>query len=239
MGAFQSSNPLPHTTLWEGPQGPSARNGMHPAAPHPPSEGRRRLRLVRRRTPGRPLGASDSDLINQISNADTGAMKSLYARHQLRVFRFIKRMVRNPAIAEEVTNEVFLEVWRGARSFQGRSTVTTWLLAIARKRALNVLRKRREENWDEEDAHRIPDEQDDPEVASQKAGKSAILRQCAEALSPLHREIIDLVYFHEMSVRQASEVLDVPEGTVKARLFKARKKLHVALTAAGVDRGWP
>ncbi|MEO1158905.1 MAG: sigma-70 family RNA polymerase sigma factor [Pseudomonadota bacterium] len=183
--------------------------------------------------------ADDRDLMARISNADAAAMKTLFARHQLRVFRFIERIVRNPAIAEEVTNEVFLEVWRGARNFQGRSSASTWILAIAHNRSLNVLRKRRELCWNEDHAAQIPDLQDDPEVASQKAGKSALLRKCADALAPLHREIIDLVYYHEMSIREASEVLSVPEGTVKARLFNARKKLQALLTAAGVDRGWP
>ncbi|WP_337660053.1 sigma-70 family RNA polymerase sigma factor [Anderseniella sp. Alg231-50] len=184
-------------------------------------------------------GADDRDLMARISNADAAAMKTLFARHQLRVFRFIERILRNPAIAEEVTNEVFLEVWRGARNFQGRSSASTWILAIAHNRSLNVLRKRRELCWNEDHAAQIPDLQDDPEVASQKAGKSALLRKCADALAPLHREIIDLVYYHEMSIREASNVLNVPEGTVKARLFNARKKLQALLTAAGVDRGWP
>ena len=67
-------------------------------------------------------GADDRDLMARISNADAAAMKTLFARHQLRVFRFIERILRNPVIAEEVTNEVFLEVWRGARNFQGRSS---------------------------------------------------------------------------------------------------------------------
>lgn len=181
----------------------------------------------------------DRDLMARIANADAAAMKTLFAQHQLRVFRFVERILRNPAIAEELTNEVFLEVWRGARNFQGRSSVTTWILAIAHNRSLNVLRKRRELSWNEDDAAQIPDHQDDPEVASQKAGKSALLRKCSDALAPLHREIIDLVYYHEMSIREASEVLNVPEGTVKARLFNARKKLQELLTAAGVDRGWP
>jgi len=184
-------------------------------------------------------GADDCELMARISDADATAMKTLFARHQLGVFRFVERILRNPAIAEELTNEVFLEVWRGARNFQGRSSVSTWILAIAHNRSRNILRKRRELCWDEHRAEQIPDQQDDPEVASQKADKSALLRKCSDALAPLHREIIDLVYYHEMSIREASEVLSVPEGTVKARLFNARKKLQELLTAAGVDRGWP
>ena len=226
--------------------------GPAPAATEQPAQRRSRCEDVRQPQAGRDTLPStrparetaddaghDRKLMVRIAHSDAAAMKTLFARHQVGVFRFVERMLRNPAIAEELTNEVFLEVWRGARNFQGRSSVTTWILAIAHKRALNVLRKRRELNWDEDDAAQIPDQQDDPEVASQKAGKAVLLRKCADALAPLHREIIDLVYYHEMSIREASDILNVPEGTVKARLFNARKKLQVLLTAAGVDRGWP
>ena len=73
----------------------------------------------------------------------------------------------------------------------------------------------------------------------QKADKSAILRRCIDALSPEHKGIIDLVYYHEMSISEASEVLQIPENTVKTRMFYARKRLSELLEAAGVDRGWP
>ncbi len=184
-------------------------------------------------------GTDDRLLMSRIADADEAAMKVLFTRYQARVFGFIRRIMRNDAVAEELTNEVFLEVWRGARNFQGRSSVTTWLLSIAHHRSLNVLRKRREQGWNEEAASQMPDLRDDPEVAVQKADKGAVLRDCSNALSPIDREIIDLVYFHEMSIREAGEVLNVPEGTVKARLFKARKRLAALLDAAGVDRGWP
>ena len=183
--------------------------------------------------------ADDNELMALIASADEAAMRTLFIRHQSRVFCFINRMLRNEAVADELANEVFLEVWRGARNFQGRSSATTWLLAIAHNRSVNVLRKRHEQAWNEDDATQLPDLHDDPEVVTQKADKGALLRKCSDALSPLHREIIDIVYYHEMTIKEASEVLAVPEGTVKARLFKARKRLEELLEAAGVDRGWP
>ncbi len=199
------------------------------------------LPLRAKRKGGRVMyeSADDNHLMARIARADETAMETLFTRHQGRVFGFIHRILRNDALAEELTNEVFMEVWRGARNYQGRSSATTWVLSIAHYRSLNVLRKKREQNWDEDDAIQIADERDDPEVAAQKADKGAILHKCSNALSPMHREIIDLVYFHEMSIKEASEVLDVPEGTVKTRLFKARKRLEELLDEAGVDRGWP
>ena len=85
----------------------------------------------------------------------------------------------------------------------------------------------------------IADTDDDPEVVAQKADKSVQLRRAMDQLSPEHREIIDLVYYHEMSIAEVSEVVRIPENTVKTRMFYARKRLSEILKTAGVDRGWP
>jgi RNA polymerase sigma-70 factor, ECF subfamily len=183
--------------------------------------------------------ADDRALITGIAAKDQRALRSLIARHQLRVFRFATRIVRDSTIAEEVTNEVFLEVWRNAEKFEGRSSPGTWLLSIAHNRAVSVLRKRREQSWDEDKANEIADTNDNPEVAAQKNDKGAVMRRCLDGLSAEHREIIDLVYYHEQSIAEVSAVLGIPDATVKTRMFYARKKLSELLKAAGVDRGWP
>ena len=85
----------------------------------------------------------------------------------------------------------------------------------------------------------IEDTSDDPEVAVQKKDTSAALRKCLTALSSDHREIVDLVYYHEKSVEEVAEIVGIPENTVKTRLFYARKKLADLLKAAGIERGWP
>jgi RNA polymerase sigma-70 factor (ECF subfamily) len=113
------------------------------------------------------------------------------------------------------------------------------MLAIAHHRAVSSLRKRREESWDENAAAALADTADNPEVAAQKVDKGAILRRCLDELSPEHRGIIDLVYYHEMSIAEVGEVLKVPENTAKTRLFYARKRLSQLLKQAGIDRGWP
>ena len=92
---------------------------------------------------------------------------------------------------------------------------------------------------DDEAANAIEDTSDDPEVAVQKKDTSAALRKCLTALSPEHREIVDLVYYHEKSVEEVAEIVGIPENTVKTRLFYARKKLAELLKAAGIERGWP
>ena len=183
--------------------------------------------------------ASDEVLIARIAGGDQLAMQVLFARHHVRVFRFIVRLVRNDATAEDLISEVFLEIWRNAGKFEGRSAVSTWMLSIARFKALSALRKRTEDELDDETAAAIEDQADDPEVTVAKKDKGAALRDCLNALSAEHREVIDLVYYHEKSVEDVAKIVGIPEATVKTRMFYARKKLSELLRAQGIDRGWP
>jgi len=166
-------------------------------------------------------------------------MQVLFARHQVRVYRFVLRFVGNQAVAEDLISEVFLDVWRQADRFEGRSAVSTWLLGIARFKALSSMRRKPDEELDEETAGAIEDSSDDPEVAVQKKDKGAALRKCLQTLSPEHQEVINLVYYHEKSVEEVAEIVGIPEATVKTRMFYARKRLSELLKAAGIDRGWP
>jgi RNA polymerase sigma-70 factor (ECF subfamily) len=186
-----------------------------------------------------PGAAPDEELLKRIAGRDEPALRLLFGRYRVAVFRFLVRRVRIEAVAEELTNEVFVEVWRHAGNYEGRSSVTTWILSIARNRAASLLRKRRDEALDDEQAAAVPDDADDPEVTAQKGDKAAAIRRCMDRLSAEHREIVDLVYYHEMSVAEVAEIVRIPEATVKTRMFYARKKLSELLREAGVDRGWP
>ena len=182
---------------------------------------------------------SDEVLIGRIANGDRLAMQVLYARHHVRVFRFVVRLVRDEATAEDLISEVFLDVWRQAGRFEGRSAVSTWMLAIARFKALSALRRRPDQELDEETAGAIEDPSDDPAAVLEKKDQSALLRKCLTGLSAEHREIIDLVYYHEKSVEEVAQIVGIPENTVKTRMFYARKRLAELVKAAGIDRGWP
>lgn len=183
--------------------------------------------------------SSDEVLIARIARGDRLAMQVLFARHHVRVYRFVLRLVRNEATAEDLISEVFLDVWRQAAKFEGRSAVSTWLIGIARFKALSALRRKPEEELDEETAGAIEDRSDDPEVTLAKKDKGSVLRECLTRLSAEHREIIDLVYYHEKSVEEAAGIVGIPEATVKTRMFYARKKLSELLQERGLDRGWP
>jgi len=181
----------------------------------------------------------DEVLIGRIANGDRLAMQVLYARYHVRVFRFVIRLVRDEATAEDVISEVFLDVWRQAGRFEGRSTVATWLLAVARFKAISALRRRRDEKLSEETEGAIEDPSDDPATTLEKKDTGAAIRNCLMGLSAEHREIIDLVYYHEKSVKEVAEIVRIPENTVKTRMFYARRRLAELLKSEGIERGWP
>jgi RNA polymerase sigma-70 factor (ECF subfamily) len=173
-------------------------------------------------------------LLESIASGEAAAMHTLYCRHNVRVYRFILRIVRDSTMAEDLVSQVFLDVWRTARHFEGRSQVSTWLLSIARFKALTAMRQRRHEDIDQDDVLEIADPADTPEISIDRADTSAILRACVAKLSPAHREIINLVYYHEKSVEEAGQIIGIPQSTVKTRMFYARKQLAELLRCAGV-----
>jgi RNA polymerase sigma-70 factor, ECF subfamily len=179
---------------------------------------------------------SDVVLIRSIAAGDKHAMQILFARHNVRVFRFLARFVGDKSAAEDLVSEVFLDVWRQAGRFQGRSQVTTWLLAIARNKALSALQRRSIEELDEEAVAAVADTDNNPEVTIHHRQTSAILLNCLTQLSPSHREVIDLVYYHERSIDEVAEITGVPQNTVKTRMFYARKRIAELMAAQGIDR---
>ncbi len=186
-----------------------------------------------------PGQQSDSELVARVARGDRAAVRLLFMRHHARIYRFVARQTGSEMMADDIANEVFLELWRQAASFQGRSEVSTWLLGIARFKALSMLRKRKEEAIDDEEAAAVPDGADSPEVAVMKDDKAAALRRMVNALPEEHRTVIDLAYYHAKSVAEIGDILSIPVATVKTRMFYARRKLGEALQAAGFDRGWP
>jgi RNA polymerase sigma-70 factor (ECF subfamily) len=176
--------------------------------------------------------SSDEMLIVRIAGGDRLAMQTLFARHRTAIYRWLVRLVGNEATAEDLLSEVFLDVWRQADRFQARSSVSTWLMAIARFKALSARRVRKDAELDETIEATVADPADDPEVVLEKKSRDALVRKAVTTLSPEHREIIDLVYYHEQSVDECAQILGVPSGTVKTRMFYARRKLAEMVKAA-------
>jgi RNA polymerase sigma-70 factor (ECF subfamily) len=154
-------------------------------------------------------GESSSDtLIRRIAEGDQLAMRTLFGRHRVALYRWLLRLVGDEALSEDLLSEVFLAVWRQAASFEGRSSVSTWLLAIARNKAVST-RRRLAAELDEESISNVADTADDPEVALLKKNRAELLRQSIARLSPEHREVIDLVYYHGKAVTEVAEIVGI------------------------------
>ena len=178
--------------------------------------------------------ALDISLLESVINGDHDAFRVLFIRHNVRIYRFVLRLTGNKSIAEEIVNEVFLAVWRNAARFEMKSEVSTWLLAIARHKALATLRRRSESQLDDEEyLLTIEDPADDPEECLDKQDRGTTLRFCLQQLSPAHREVIDLVYYHGKSVGEVAEIVGIPANTVKTRMHHARNRMAMLLEQAG------
>ena len=133
--------------------------------------------------------SSDEALIRLIADGDRRAFETLYVRHHSRIFRFLLRLTSDHLVAEELVNEVFLEVWRHADRFEARSRLATWLLAIARHKALFVLRRPPFAQICDEAVAAIADPADDEEATLDRRSRRAILRRCLTQLPAEQREV--------------------------------------------------
>lgn len=179
--------------------------------------------------------ASDDTLVKRVARKDDRAMRALFSRHRRRVLRFLIRVMQDEVLAEDIVSDVFLDVWRKAATFKEQSSVSTWLLSIARNKALTALARHSEVALDDEIAATLIDPAADPEKALQDKDCSAALGQCLANLSPEHGEIIDLVYYREKSVKEVAEMIGVPEPTVKTRMFYARRRIAALMKAHGTS----
>ncbi len=177
----------------------------------------------------------DIALVTRIAEGDKVAFRTLFDAYGERVFRYTYRMVNDRSLAEEVTNDVMLEVWKGAHKFEGRSKASTWVLGIARHLALNAIRGKRLITVDLDTTPGIADSRQTDAVARDRDTVRQKLRDALARLSADHREVVELTFFHGYSYQEVAEVTGCPENTVKTRMFHAKKQLCAALKRAGLD----
>jgi RNA polymerase sigma-70 factor (ECF subfamily) len=170
-----------------------------------------------------PEPQSDNALIKAIAAGDRSAMRILYDRHNMRLYRFILRIVPDAGRAEDLVSEVFIDVWSQAGRFQGNSQVSTWILSIAHFKALTA--RHRNAELDETALEQFPDSSENPEQAVLNKDCSAQLRVCLVQMSRTHREVIDLVYYQGKPVEETARIIHTPKNTVKTRMYYARKQL--------------
>ena len=161
---------------------------------------------------------TDEQLLARIAGADREAFAALYERHAERILRFAMRIVRTLHLAEEVLQETMMAVWNEADRFEGRSKATTWILGIARNLAHSLLR-REARGTRELDPPAISE---DPSPSTERA---VLIEDAVRRLSPRLREVLHLVFYEELTLREVAEILGIPEGTVKSRMHHARKAL--------------
>jgi RNA polymerase sigma-70 factor (ECF subfamily) len=181
---------------------------------------------------------SDEALLQSIADGDKTALKLLYLRYRERVYRFVVRLTGVESMADEIVNDVFLAVWRHAEQFEGKSQAATWLLGIARFKALSACRRPAEAPLDERAAAAIEDPADSPAASIEKHQRMDIVRKCLAKLTPVHREVINLVYYQGNKIEEVARSIGAPVSTVKTRLHYARNRLAELLIEAGIDRAW-
>ncbi len=179
--------------------------------------------------------ADPAFLIAQISAGDKAAFSAFYREFERPAFRFIMSKLNDPFEANDILHEVFMEVWRSAGKFEGRSTVKTWLFGIAYRKTMDRFRKSSRVTLTDE----VPEEIDESVdtfrdvAAAQEAGH---VRFCLDELKVEHRLAVEMAFFEDMSYREIAAATDVPEGTIKTRVFHAKKLLLHCLSGRMGDR---
>lgn len=176
----------------------------------------------------------DARLLQLIAGGDKRAFEVLYRAYYPRLARFIGNLVRRPHQVEEVLNDTMLVVWRKPQSYNGKSKVSTWILAIAYRRSLKAL-SRLDEPVEDRQADRRPSPEAGPEQQLAARETATTLRAAIDGLSATHRAVVDLSYFHEAGYREIAEIMDCPVDTVKTRMFHARRHLKARLAGQLAD----
>lgn len=179
-------------------------------------------------------GRDEPSLIRRIAQKDLRAFETLYRIYHPRLTRFLSNIIRRPHLVEEALNDTLLVVWERPDAYNGTSKVSTWIFAIAYRKALKALRR-----WDEplDDSHlafRATPEMG-PEQELGERQRDADLLSALGRLSADHRTVVNLAYFHEAGYREIAEIMDCPVDTVKTRMFHARRHLKTLLAGRLAD----
>jgi RNA polymerase sigma factor (sigma-70 family) len=183
------------------------------------------------RKPAR-IARSDNDadlrLIARVGEGDGQAFKELYGKYQTRLTRFLFNVVRQPPIVEEVLDDTMMVVWERAGTFKGESKLSTWMFAIAYRKAVKALRR-----YDEPMEDYGLETRESPEAGPEEQYELRRVRQMLKSamaeLSADHRAVVELTYFHDLGYREIAEIVGCPVDTVKTRMFYARRHLRQRL----------
>jgi len=182
----------------------------------------------------RPAAPDDRELLARVSRGDLQAFERLYRLYQPRLTRFLTTLLKRPQLIEEVLDDTMMVVWQTAGNFRGSSKPSTWVFAIAYRKAIKA-RARWPDPVEEPDFdHRVSEEPLPDEELHHERLRGALLK-AMDQLSPDHRAVVDLTYFHGLGYREIAEIVGCPVDTVKTRMFHARRRLKQAMSGSLVD----
>ncbi len=181
--------------------------------------------------------------LQQIAEQNEAAMERFYREFFGAVFQFAMKTVNNPADASEVSNEVFMEIWRKANSFSGQSKCRTWLMSITHHKAVDLIRRKSKHDKVEDIDQHDDVAEDNPTCslsnAQQNIQHRGKLEHCMGELKDGHRQVVYLTFFEELAYSEIAQVLSIPDGTVKTRMLHAKKLLMHCLSSLGITGGSP
>ena len=167
----------------------------------------------------------DYALVRAIAQGDAQALDKLYARHGPGLLAYLTGRLGERQLAEEVLQDVMLAVWKGAGRFRGESKVRTWLLSIARYRAINAQRRRRLPQVTLDETIPVQGE-NEPQQVLEQSTKQEYLNRAMAHLPAEQRETLELIFYHGLSGPEAASIQGISVGTVKSRLHRAKKALR-------------
>lgn len=183
----------------------------------------------------KPRTSDPVDLVARMAAGDSDeALSEFYAQYASTVLALLTKMLGSPAEAEEILQEVFVELWRRAPQYDAaKGSVIAWVITIARSRALDALRARTRRHGDRQsqlsEKHALGTERGRPDVLVSSTRWHQALRQAIQQLSEDQRAVLELSYFLGMSHAQIADALNLPVGTVKSRILLGMRALRTML----------
>jgi len=181
-------------------------------------------------------GVSDHELVAASASGDGQAFEQLYQRYERRVYNYVRTFVRRPTLAEEAVIDTMMAVWNGARGFAGTSRVSTWILGIARHKALDAVRRSKHDRDAAplDQAAEIADTAAAPPELANRDHQAKLMQDAMGRLSPDHQEILRLAFYEDLPYEDIAALLSIPDNTVKTRVYYAKQQLRHQLAKQGV-----